>query len=119
MVSRAYFMNTLIDLNGTQDKDFNFNNCSKYKLPCFTLKDYKIYICPFSAHLNIFKNKFNIDIPESKNDYLDLRENLDLNLLQEFCFSSKDICKYCNHDMNTVFWSNNNSDLDEYIYNKK
>lgn len=50
-----------------------FKNCH-HQLPCFTLRDYKIYECPFAAHIIAFKKKFNVDIPEIEGiDYLNLK----------------------------------------------
>ena len=56
------------------DIHYHFN-CVNHKLPCFTLRDKKLYICPFSAHLHIYCEKANITIKEIKYiDYLPIEE---------------------------------------------
>ena len=105
---RVSFDQTLVDINGTQDKEDNFFHRCHHQLPCFTLRDYKIYECPFAAHITAFKKKFNIDIPEIENDdYLNLH-TLTLDQLEEFSYKSKNICKYC---LNAGHWTWHKSDF--------
>ena len=106
------FSSSLIDLNGKSENKY----CQKYNLPCLTLKDYKIFICPFSAHLNIYCNKKNIQI--KNNDFILLDENLNIDKLKEFCLSKKNICNYCFQKIETRFW-NKNFYADEYIKDSK
>lgn len=98
--TRILSKQTLVEPSGSLNGHFNFFNCANHKLPCFTLKDYKLFICPFAAHINIYNENLGENIPLIKNDdYLDIREiNNDLNLLQKFCFSPKNICKYCSQN---------------------
>lgn len=97
---RASFIQTLVDINGSQDAEKNFYHNCHHQLPCFTLKDYKIYECPFAAHIDHFCKKFNIDIPLiENNDYLPL-ETLTLDKLEQFSYQPKNICKYCKPGQN-------------------
>lgn len=95
--TRILSRQTLVEPNGSIDGHYNFFNCLNHKLPCFTLKDYKLFICPFSAHIDIYCKKANEKIPLIKdNDYLvisEIKNNLDK--IQTFCFSPKHICNYC------------------------
>lgn len=96
-MSRVISKQTLVNINGHLNKHNNFFNCSNHKLPCLTLKNHKLYICPFCAHIEHFCKKANMSIPEEKGtDYLlvtDIKNNLDI--LQDFCFTPKNYCKYC------------------------
>ena len=106
------FSSSLIDLNGKSENKY----CQKYKLPCLTLKNYKIFICPFSAHLDIYCNKKNIRI--KNNDFILLNEDLNIDKLKEFYLSKKNICNYCFQEIETRFW-NKHIYIDEYTKNNK
>lgn len=96
--TRIFSKQTLVDPAGMQDAHFNFFNCIPHKLPCFTARDNKLYICPFSAHLHIYCDATGENIPEVEDvDYLNICTiNNDLDKIQKFCFTPKNICKYCN-----------------------
>lgn len=95
--TRILSKQTLVEPYGDLDSHYNFFNCVNHKLPCFTLKDHKLFICPFSAHINIYCAHTKENIPLIKNkDYLmvsDIKNNMDL--IQTFCFTPKPICSYC------------------------
>ena len=92
---RESFSQTLVDVTGSQDMEQSFFKNCHHQLPCFTLKDFKIYECPFAAHISAFKKKFNVDIPDIEGvDYLSL-ETLTLDALENFSYQPKNICKYC------------------------
>lgn len=107
---------TLVDITGSQDADQNFFHCTIHKLPCFTLRDFKLFICPFSAHLHLYESKKGITIPLVKDiDYLDINDiqgNLDI--VQDFCFTKKEICKYCHQTNDSWIWHFSTQDTDEY-----
>lgn len=110
---RMTFDQTLVDITGSQDANRNFFHACHHQLPCFTIKDYKIYECPFAAHINQFKKRFNIDIPDIEDvDYLDLR-TLTLDRLEEFAYQPKNICKYCLQGYDWV-WHRSNRSYEEY-----
>lgn len=107
------FYQTLVDPTGSQDPNQFFRAGCHHRLPCFTLRDYKVYECPFSAHLEIFCKKFNIDIPDIEDsDYLDLH-TLTLEKLEQFSYQPKNRCKYCKQG---EFWCWHPSDksLEEF-----
>lgn len=115
---RASFIQTLVDINGSQDAEKNFYHHCHHQLPCFTLKDYKIYECPFAAHIDHFCKKFNIDIPlVENNDYLPL-ETLTLDKLEQFSYQPKNICKYCKPGQNWI-WHQSNYSFDEFTKTMK
>lgn len=114
--TRVESYQTLVDIEGTQDNFNNFFNCVKHKLPCLTLKNNQLYICPFAAHLEHFCKKTNINIPLQKDvDYLEITDiKQDMDIVQRFCFTPKNICKYCNHQGNYHIFHKSFKDLMEY-----
>lgn len=111
-VTRPIFLQTLVDVSGSQDQEKAFNYNCQVKKPCLTLKDYKIYECPFAAHYHIFSNCFNLENPIIKEDYLDLN-TITLEKLEEFCYKPKNICRYCRQG-NTWFWHPSEKNFSEY-----
>lgn len=110
---RESFTQTLVDVEGKQDKEKSFFKNCHHQLPCFTLKNYKIYECPFAAHIEHFSKKFNINIPEIKNeDYLELKD-LTLEKLEKFSYQAKNICKFCKPGQNWV-WHTSTREYNEY-----
>ena len=110
---RESFTQTLVDITGSQDMEESFYLKCHHQLPCFTLQDYKIYECPFAAHIRHFIKKFHVDIPLIPyNDYLPL-EDLTLDKLEYFAYQPKNICKYCKTGENWL-WHLSDRSFDEY-----
>ena len=115
---RESFDQTLVDVTGSQDMNETFFKNCHHQLPCFTLRDYKIYECPFAAHIIAFKKKFNVDIPEIEGiDYLNLK-TLTLDQLEEFSYKPKNICKYCKPGSQWV-WHKSNRSYEEFTMTMK
>ena len=111
--TRLTMNQTMVDPSGNQDGENSFFNCGNYQLPCFQLKDYKLYICPFAAYINNYCKKFNISIPEDKDDYLDIR-TITLDDLHNFCFQPKHMCNYCIQNADSWPWHKSNKTINEY-----
>lgn len=110
---RESFTQTLVDISGSQDMNDKFFNKCHHQLPCFTLQDYKIYECPFAAHIRHFIKKFHVDIPEVEwSDYIPLKE-LTLDKLEHFAYQPKNICKYCKTGENWI-WHLSDGSFNEY-----
>lgn len=92
--TRLFMEQTLIDDTGSYDENNNFYGCSNSQLPCFQLKNYKLYICPFAAYMDNYRSSFGVEIPEDESDYIDIR-TINLDKLIDFTFTPKHICKYC------------------------
>ena len=106
----------LVDKIGQQDKNFNFYNCSHYSLPCLTIKNSKLYVCPFAAHIEHYCKKASCVIPEIEGiDYL-LVETIqgDIEKIQDFIFTPKSICSYCKIDTPNPIWHKSFKDVIEY-----
>ena len=116
--TRILSKSTLVEPEGTLNGFNNFFNCIDHKLPCFTLKDFKLYICPFSAHLNIYCKKANISIQEIEwEDYLPIEQiNNNLDLLQEFTFTPKNLCNYCSQDEDAYPFTKSHKDIIEFTW---
>lgn len=114
--SRSLMHQTLVDESGQQDKEFNFFHCGNYTLPCFTLKDFKLYICPFSAHFALYSQKSGFIYNEQENiDYLDVRKvKNNMDIIQDFCFTPKDYCQYCKQTNATWIWQKSSRDAFEF-----
>lgn len=114
--TRIISYQTLVDESGSEDEVYNFFNCTRHQLPCLTVKDFKLYICPFIAHLNHYYQKINKEVPliEGK-DYIDIRDiKNNLDILQDFCFTPKPACKYCARDASLWIWHKSFRDTIEY-----
>lgn len=113
--TRVYMQSTLVDEKGEENYIDNFYNCYKYNLPCLTLKNYKLYICPFQAHVIHYYKKCNKEIPVFQEDTLDIRDiKNNLDILQTFCFTPKKMCKYCKRNSNTWIWHKSDRDIIEF-----
>ena len=114
--SRLFFVSTNIDLVPTETATTNYHSCPKYSLPCYFIKNYKIYICPFSGCVHIFNKKFGTNLEVGPNDYLDLAEATmeKLEMLRQK--GPENICKHCNMCCLPVYWSNGNQrKLEDYL----
>ena len=109
--TRPVFMQSLVDENGTQDKEKQFYLNCPVKQPCLTIKDYKIFNCPCGAHINQFNA--NIKVKE-KEDYLDLKNFTEKELI-DFVLRPKNICSYCRNGDYYV-WHQSIRDKDEHRY---
>lgn len=108
---RNNFDKTTINKNGTEDIN-NFYNCYRDNKYYFTLKDYKIYYCPFAAYVNNYNQYFEQSIPIDSTDFLDLN-TLTLELLEKFANTPKNICKYC-VPTQIVKWNLSKKQQDEF-----
>lgn len=108
---RNDFDKTTINKNGTEDIN-NFYKCNRDNKYYFTLKDYKIYYCPFAAYINNYNQYFGQSIPIDFTDFLDLN-TLTLEKLEIFANTPKNICKYCK-SAETVKWNLSNRQQNEF-----
>lgn len=115
---RFFFDQTLVDPLGKQDNKTRIYSCPN-RIPCFTLKDFKIYFCQFGAHINNFCNYFFKQIPLIENkDFIKLTEKTNLQDLQNLKLCEKNICKYCRPG-DVVDWDQSTKTYDEYTKTEK
>lgn len=117
LASRLFFMTTHLNLKKTEtSKSYNYKNCAKYKLPCYFVKNYKVYICPFSGCSHILDEKFGINIQPREGDYLDLKTCTYEDLVRFSKEGPKHICQHCDTMCMPVYWSNGGKmELEDYL----
>ena len=108
---RTTFDKTTINPKGNENIN-NFFKCYRDNKYYFTLKNYKIYYCPFAAYINNYNQYFNQSIPITSLDFLDLN-TLTLEKLETFANTPKNICKYCK-PAETVKWNLSNRQQNEF-----
>lgn len=118
--TREAFAMPIINPEGTESK-MQFYTCTKTQPPVLTLKDFKLYFCPFGCCSSEITNLYpQIKIPKIKDiDYLDIREYLDFHKLYNFCMTPKEICRYCGEDTDAYIWRRYDKNSENYLYNIK
>lgn len=116
--NRFFFCQTRVNLQGTEDPTIRPTQCSN-RIPCFTLKDYKIFFCQFGAHINNFCKYFHKQIPLIENkDFIRLTEETTLTDLQSLKDTVHNICRYhASEEM--INWNPSSKSFDEYTKSKK
>lgn len=114
--TRTLSKQTLVECSGSLNGFNNFFNCTNHQLPCLTLKNSKLYICPFCAHIDSFCKKNNIVITEKEwVDFIPLDKlNNELDKLQTFCFTPKNYCNYCVQNTEAVPFTKSKKDIIEF-----
>lgn len=109
--NRTTFDKTTVNPKGNEDIN-NFFKCHRDNKYYFTLKDYKIYYCPFAAYVNNYNLYFDQSIPITSLDSLDLN-TFTLEELENFANVPKNICKYCK-PAEIVNWNLSNKQQNEF-----
>lgn len=100
IIKKNILLENLVDIRGSQETKKNFQQCSR-KIN-LQLKDYFLYICPFSAYIKNFSDKFNLSIDSFKSDYLDIRYT-NLEEFNLFYNKIKKSCSFCNQEQSKEF----------------
>ena len=86
-------------------------------LPCFTVEEDKLFVCPFASHSKHYFQKCKQTYPITKFDYLNIADiQGDIELLQDFIFTPKPICSYCRHDGELREFKKSTRTVEEYSY---
>lgn len=104
-----------LDLNG-KVPSFYCVNCLYFNK--FTvLKDGKIYMCPVSAHSNIFNEAFEQNLELKEKDYVDIYKVDSWNEVTEFSSNYVPFCRYCDlkHWHHHSQWKPSNKKIEEYV----
>jgi hypothetical protein len=73
---------TLVSKNGDEDYIANFYNCNHHNLPCLTIVQDKLFLCPFAAHVKHYFIKANKPVPITEQDYIKIEDiNNDIDIL--------------------------------------
>lgn len=103
--SRLFFNTNFlhdIPLGNAQEK---YEQCAKFRLPCFFIRDYKVFICPLSGCFSIYNQIFdkNIEIKKDE-DYIDLHD-LTYDKLKRLSDKGPKCCAYCDQREYSIYWS--------------
>lgn len=119
MSSRLMYRHPKIDDNGQQNKN-NYYNCCAHVLPCFIIRDKKLFICPFSSTIHNYNKKYNLNIEYQQGDYIDLIDLSEENLINFLKYGPTHICQHCLNDVDGVtYWSQIIPEKIDFIENKK
>ncbi len=105
-----------IDLSGEGKPVENFSKCTISSTVSFVMEG-KLYECPFSCQsYRIFNKKFEKDLQQVEEDYLDIYKVKDKQEIFEFNAKPKNYCRYCTKGL-TDFqpWSRSNGEISEWV----
>lgn len=104
-----------MDLTGSVEK-YVCVNCLYFNKFC-VLKDGRIYICPISAHSDIFNKKFNQHLQIREQDYLDIYKINSWKDIAEFSCQYVPFCSYCDLKKwrHHSEWKASSKTIEEYI----
>ncbi len=112
---RFVFGSHLINPEGNEDKN-QFYACSKARFPIISLRDGKIYKCPFAAcsiEINNTSNSFKLE--ETQNDFIYV-DDISIEKLNNFIITPNDICAYCKENNYNFIWRPYNYDETSFFY---
>lgn len=93
-----------------------FYNCTAQALPCTSIRDYKIFECPFATMVDVYNKRFNRNIPLTGLDSISLFDVKDLSTLRDFLIKPKPICGYCKCGRGMFLWRESDRSFDEYSF---
>lgn len=95
---RGQMYNTCFDLHGSQDPAFSYKNCDQQhkdeEWNCSVLRDGKLYPCPMSAYMDVFTNYFHLDLPEFKEQGIDIFRHT-AEEIDKYLNEPTSACRYC------------------------
>lgn len=101
-VKGHYWSRPIIDISGTQDYVEKRYTCKHIDNGTSYVRG-NLYFCWVHAHINSFKEYFNLDIPITKDDYLRIADVKEVKEIKEFLSSPKPLCRFCKQCHNTCF----------------
>lgn len=84
-----------------------------------TLREGKLYTCPFKATVCHFNDYFNSRIPVTESNYISVQEIDSKNTVYNFLCRPTEACKYCFGECSFVPWKISNKSKDEWIPSDK
>ncbi len=88
-----------LDCEGGQDGEKSYRNCFMAG-NCFTLRAGKVFPCSYAAFIGRFNAAFGKNIPQSADDYADLRRETKEQILQKLA-GPIPMCRYCDVENRT------------------
>lgn len=105
-----------LDLEGKQNKYFNFMNCQEAN-KCTNVYKGKLYICPIASNMRHFNKFFNKNVPLTEKDYLDIYKIKSAKDITKFCAKPSPICSYCKIKGRTFnnAWGISKKNIEEWL----
>lgn len=92
-----------VNENGDTDVVRRFLDCGNAN-KTITLRDGKLYTCPFKATVCHFNRYFNSQIPVGESDFIELYKAKDKDTIYRFLSKPTNTCKYCYGECSFVNW---------------
>ena len=84
-----------LNLSGNCDPLVSFQNCNLANLCIFLSEGGKAYNCVIAGNFNLFNKYFNLDIVESKNNYINIYSETSREEILHFLSKAVPLCSYC------------------------
>ena len=109
------FRKDVYDLNGMQNEQLSHSACQFFGY-CCQLNNGRFYPCSISAYFHHFVRYFNLDIPLSSDNYIDIYQAQSKKELYSLITSPIPCCKYCNMSAKefNVKWEISKQNLTEW-----
>lgn len=107
-----------IDLLGSQDEQYAFDNCRKgNNCTNINIIDGKLYMCPIASNIKYFNKFFNKDCKIERKDYLKIKEIKNIEEINQFISKPTPFCRYCNIEKRTFDnkWEVTQRKIEEWI----
>jgi MoaA/NifB/PqqE/SkfB family radical SAM enzyme len=103
------------DLNGTAEEIF-FPSCHYFN-HLGVVKDGKYYMCPVSAHIDIFNKRFNQNLQLTEKDSVDIFKAQSFDEIAEFLANKIPFCSYCDIKKwgSHSVWKPSTKKIEEYV----
>lgn len=112
--SKNSWIHTVIAESGLSNENDSFLLCGNAN-SCSVLRDGKIYPCPRAAKIEIFNKYFNTDFKITKNDYIDIYEDICLEDIMRFLARPIPFCRYCEwSEYNPTGWEQSKRQIGEW-----
>lgn len=85
-----------LDIEGTQDARESFIHCFHANGGCNMLSEGRLYTCTVAPNIPIFSKRYNIDIPFTEEDGIDIYSVNNKKELFEYLSKPMSICRFCN-----------------------
>ena len=104
------------DLTGKYNPEYNYYHCFRAN-GCVTLKNGKLYTCVMAANFHILKEKFNLDVPLSERNGIDIYKATSAKEISEFLCKPIPFCRYCALDKKPeeYEWQTSKKDINEWL----
>ena len=111
---REEFFKLPIDLEGTQDSAKSFRQC-RGVMNCPVLKDGRLYPCAYTAFIDIFQKKYEVEgIEAGECDSISIAE--DPYKIMDFLMNPVPWCSHCDFDSKETYqWDRSKRTIDEWV----